>query len=279
MGITCFALCVVTLLSGVDGKVSGGQAQALSERHTLLDTTPTAAPSPVGTLTAAESEQRIRRLLKDNAGCKLPCWWGIVPGESTKADVIQVVEQLNPIYVVTNGSENSEFGESVVVKYGAPLKGRNDQYFLVKNGRVAFIRASTFNAGHTKLERVLAAFGEPDVILVSAGISPENSKWYVTMDLHYTRLGINVTYATVALVRGNRLLACFATRSFENIGIVTWDVKNVPERALNNTLPRPGEDAKPLEEVSRETRKSVFRRYSRAGSTYCLPIDADKWGY
>jgi hypothetical protein len=278
--VAFFTSSLTILLPLAAGNAAIRHAQAQIEKQNLnAKSTPTSTPTAVSTLTAVASERQIGRLLNDNASCKLPCWWGIEPGISTKADVVQVVSRLNPLKVTISGSQVSEFGESIEVKYSKPLAGRDDQYFYLDGGRVAFIEAATFNAGHTKLQKILATYGEPDVILISAGIPPEDGRWFVSMDMHYVNLGFSIGYATFAQVRGNKLLACFAHRSFDKIGVVTWDVTNVPERVLKNSLAQIAEQTKPLEEVSRETRKSLHRRYSRVGSTYCLPIDADKWGY
>jgi hypothetical protein len=46
---------------------------------------PTITPTPIPTLTADETQALVRKMLQDNGGCELPCWWGgkIVPGQTT----------------------------------------------------------------------------------------------------------------------------------------------------------------------------------------------------
>ena len=38
--------------------------------------------TPLATLPAAEAAKFARDLYTNNAGCKLPCWWGATPGET-----------------------------------------------------------------------------------------------------------------------------------------------------------------------------------------------------
>jgi hypothetical protein len=47
--------------------------------------TPTVPPSPtlVPTLTADQEQALVLDLLQNNAGCRLPCWWGFTPGKTT----------------------------------------------------------------------------------------------------------------------------------------------------------------------------------------------------
>jgi hypothetical protein len=73
----------------------------LEENSALVDpertSTPTATPqtttvpiettlftqTPIPTIGAAENAEVILQLLQNNAGCELPCWWGIIPGKTT----------------------------------------------------------------------------------------------------------------------------------------------------------------------------------------------------
>jgi hypothetical protein len=43
--------------------------------------TPTPSPTPVPTITAEEEYVLVSEMLRDNGGCRLPCWWGFIPGE------------------------------------------------------------------------------------------------------------------------------------------------------------------------------------------------------
>ncbi len=61
-------------------------AQALLPSPTVT-ALPTVASPPtqplVSTLTADEEADLVRGLLRDNGGCRLPCWWNFTPGETS----------------------------------------------------------------------------------------------------------------------------------------------------------------------------------------------------
>jgi hypothetical protein len=47
-------------------------------------------------------------LYRDNTGCKLPCWWGIMPGKTRWEDVLGILNPLRPYYIAVNpfGKQN-----------------------------------------------------------------------------------------------------------------------------------------------------------------------------
>jgi hypothetical protein len=48
-----------------------------------LTSEPTLTWTPLPTLSPGEADVLVMDLLENNAGCQLPCWWGIWPGETT----------------------------------------------------------------------------------------------------------------------------------------------------------------------------------------------------
>ena len=52
----------------------------LASKPTL--TSPAPQVTPVSTLTTSERTSLVQEMLKTNGGCELPCWWGIVPGQT-----------------------------------------------------------------------------------------------------------------------------------------------------------------------------------------------------
>ena len=55
--------------------------------------TPTSKPSPTfaSTLSGAEQKDYIFELIKTNAKCRLPCWWGILPGRDDWQDAYRLM--------------------------------------------------------------------------------------------------------------------------------------------------------------------------------------------
>lgn len=64
-----------------------------SPSTTPTQQTPTVTLTPPG-LTELQIWNNFFRLMKDNAGCKLPCWWGITPGITSWEEARQMVNQI-----------------------------------------------------------------------------------------------------------------------------------------------------------------------------------------
>jgi hypothetical protein len=59
----------------------------ISETQTCTPELPTTTPSltwtPISTLLPNDREEYLQTLFENNGDCNLPCWWGIMPGETT----------------------------------------------------------------------------------------------------------------------------------------------------------------------------------------------------
>lgn len=55
--------------------------------QTAFFPTPTIASTPLPTLTAEKRLNFTKELFRTNGNCKLPCWWGVIPGEATWPEV------------------------------------------------------------------------------------------------------------------------------------------------------------------------------------------------
>ncbi|MGB8647103.1 MAG: hypothetical protein WCF84_17835 [Anaerolineae bacterium] len=104
--------------------------------------TPTLTPNLTPTLTANERERRIRELLKTNGGCKLPCWWGITPGQTQWSEAQPFLRALGTdpgndpgrSGNIFHGLGGTDFGKSGI---------SNDFSFIERNGTVESILIDT----------------------------------------------------------------------------------------------------------------------------------------
>ncbi len=62
-----------------------------------------ATRTPLPTLSAGDANARVIELLKTNAGCTLPCWWGIMPGFTSTDEVVSIFEPFSS--AVTSDAE------------------------------------------------------------------------------------------------------------------------------------------------------------------------------
>ena len=75
----------------------------------------TQTPSPptstnVPTLVNDEAYPLLLELLRTNEGCQLPCWWGIIPGESTQEDARRIMMPLSGVAYFYSSSNSGGIG-------------------------------------------------------------------------------------------------------------------------------------------------------------------------
>jgi hypothetical protein len=102
---------------------------AITIAPTLSLPTPTMTPDII--LTAQENPPTITELLMTNLGCKLPCWWGIMPGQTAWAETKQFLIRLG----ARIGSSPQSDGSIYHGTGGFDILGRdkNDNFVTIHN--------------------------------------------------------------------------------------------------------------------------------------------------
>jgi len=170
-----------------------------------ITTPPTIVWTPLPTLTAEKAEMRVLDLLNNNAGCHLPCWWGITPGETSVTTAVQFLSTFTELRTSWGlpGNENSGLVQpgSIIGDFGSFYHvfgnyGSVDYY--LRDGLVDSI--SAYHGGGTgdrrvetfQLSRLLADYGKPDIVAIFAAPTAPGG---ATLDLYMTYyIGIFVHY-------------------------------------------------------------------------------------
>lgn len=96
--------------------------------------------TPMATLTVDTEQALVLELLNSNAGCRLPCWWGITPGRTTW-------EAANAYFASLGKTPGLYQGESFTnysVQFGVPEHDMKvGEVFNVSNGLVDLISVSS----------------------------------------------------------------------------------------------------------------------------------------
>ena len=150
----------------------------------------------------------MQEMLKTNGGCDLPCWWGIVPGQTDW-------QILKSRFVVYGGSA---FDGS---KFTPPLGYRITHSFVQNNGIVESIQVMGEVLGNTasdgfaqdwrlySLDRVLTHYGVPSQVWVfllpatEPGVTPGYG-----LTVTYVHLGFSIYYEGPAGVSRLKVRAC-----------------------------------------------------------------------
>ncbi|MCB9422624.1 MAG: hypothetical protein H6667_22670 [Ardenticatenaceae bacterium] len=161
---------------------------SLTPRSKIISPTP--APTP--TLTSEQKVDNFTRFMTENEGCELPCWWGIIPGE-TKIETI--VDRFVPQGLVWweewNQLDASRFGSGVLVTFSTEkdiiqtitVWGGNEGDTLIHDW------------GRYSLDQVLTRYGMPSQVFVYYPYKADPGPSTYHLYLFYETLGIEIDYA------------------------------------------------------------------------------------
>ncbi len=130
--------------------------------------TPLPTFTPLPTLPPDEALNKILNLLANNGGCKLPCFWGIIPGETTSQDAYNFLKslssQIDSIGTINGKDGVEEFGMYYKVpNYVSALEAMYFGY-RAENGLVDSIVANSTMT----LAELLNTHGRPAEVWIRA---------------------------------------------------------------------------------------------------------------
>lgn len=70
--------------------------------------------TPLPTLSTLERDKRILDLFSNNSSCKLPCWWGIMPGETTWQEAWKQLSPFKPDPYISDTSLSPQFVDFLI---------------------------------------------------------------------------------------------------------------------------------------------------------------------
>lgn len=173
--------------------------------------------TPIPTLAPTQREAYWLDLISTNRGCKLPCWWGIRPGESPSQELLQ--------FSAAEGFQNLPHKEGDtyilmptlddpgVVYILAGFHAENDFIHAISvdvdllNANPSLVRAMRRYA----LEQVLGDYGEPSQVLLRMTSHPTepNDPWPYQLSIFFDDLGILISYEGTGLShRGSNIRVC-----------------------------------------------------------------------
>jgi len=243
-------------------------------------TTPTSSQiifTPLPTLTSDKAKELVMELLKSNAGCKLPCWWGIIPGKTTWTEARRFLESF-AVYV----------GETGGVRVPLPSPYSNATYmehgYFIQNGIVDYMRIYNYNlAPNYFLPRFLEVYGQPSEIWMQTFSQEEIGQQNFTFILFYPDKGILIEYSTATpigdLSFDNKLHNCL--HGADSPFIYLWSpetnkmsFQDAKQKFLDTTnLPEP----KPLPEATGMDVKTFYETFKDPDTNVCIETPKDLW--
>jgi hypothetical protein len=183
-----------------------------------LTPSPTRMPTPTlpPTLTVDERNAYLNELLETNGGCELPCFWGIIPGETTWEDANRLLSYLGgSVYAIHQGDGTlyqDEF-QNWQDDFTIPIE------IFVRHGIVDFINiqlvvfqeSPRFEQYRQKysLQSLMSTYGLPSrawMILTTGEVDPPSTLYVLW--LFYDQRGILFWYAGNAAKVDSTYRAC-----------------------------------------------------------------------
>lgn len=242
----------------------------------------TPVPSPQPTLSLAEKEALVLEYYTTN--CKLPCLWGIVPGE-TEWQSVQSFFSTIATEISTSAESETDTYYSAEVYLPVPQeissRGELVQYFIVNDGKVEiidFVSPGGTNKVYTIFE-ILNTYGLPTEVKIDTYAYSFGEINLFHLALFYPDKNILVRYGTSANFIDEYVVGCFQSG---NGSVVVWssELDLSFAEALNGTrgLGTFGEQYyKALEEATEMDVETFYQTYLDPDTETCLETPAELW--
>ena len=128
--------------------------------------------TPLPTLSQRDAHNLIQALLQNNGGCRLPCWWGITPGQTDW----NTARQLLDTFVIDIKQSWEEKGEeqgsptsraSYDIYYESEGGEKTSFYVFVENGIIKEILTGGLGTQISfRINQLLGSYGPPDEVYI-----------------------------------------------------------------------------------------------------------------
>lgn len=244
--------------------------------------------TPLATLVPNEAESLYEELLQTNAGCLLPCWWGIIPGKTTWPEASSFLLRFAQLE-----GQISPMDPSLLVMWALfPLSSpvdvftRQEQLYLIRDGVVESIdielRGDREKVKNYRLSNFLQTFGPPTEIWLStysteypAGVLPFQAA------LFYPERGILAIYwPQQADFVGEFVRGCQWDKPPSMFGLWAPEQNMTFLEAARHFRMNPDEPGfllLPIEEATGMDPQTFFEMFSSPDNLACLETPKEIW--
>lgn len=223
--------------------------------------------TPLPTLSVAESTKFIKELLLNNGGCKLPCFWGIVPGTT----------EWNSAKVFLKTFAEIREGKYYSIKIQDPEYPRvNLIEFKVEEGIIIEIVAGPPVTRNFTVDRMLIEHGKPEEIYLLTYRNAPTTPTPAFLVLNYQHQGILAEYEFASeKISDTEFLICS-----QAIGPSMWlrsSQKTLTELEINQSVlgPEPSYTLRKIGEVSDISVEEFYNVFK--GSLACFKTPINIW--
>lgn len=239
--------------------------------------------TPLPTLAPDQADQMVQNLLRHNAGCRFPCWWGIIPGITTWPEASHFLSSFTEVTSNPQLGENGAPPEYVTYHIRYPFENKygyggfgvdvtKDQIKIIAAGR-------DFAVFNRPLSHILSDYGPPNQIFLQTYENVPGYDFPLILILYYPDQNFLAKYELIAHAENDELVNC---PSNENPSLFFWseDEAVTVQRVQDWTIGRdPFIPMKPLDQVTDLTVSTFTEIFSanEAGEN-CIRTKKALWG-
>jgi hypothetical protein len=242
--------------------------------------------TPEPTLNRSNARSAVVQLIENNADCRLPCWWGITPGETTWEEARNVIQplaaewgQMGPYFYepINPSTVSITYTFSFEITDYTDVGGGSLDADL--NSKITWLRISPYLTKQMfSLPKLLNEYGKPDEIYMEVTPDvPGNNQAPFVMILSYPERNFMARFTLEAFNRNGIVTGCVYATTSPRLSIWASGV-NVTDRTIQTFIG--GGDRiffRRIEEVTDETIDTFFEKFSTMGNSMCIASDASNW--
>ncbi|MGB8984152.1 MAG: hypothetical protein WCC12_19960 [Anaerolineales bacterium] len=259
-----------------------------TRQPTLLQTPTTFQPTWTAqpTLIGSNAIEAINHMIATNGGCKLPCWWGITPGETSWENALILLSRFSPT-VTSSGpfdltrdanTRHTLMAYSVSYKIPDSRIGRGASIDVLDDV-VSIVYVGSESTGEIfTIPHLLSEYGEPANIFIKTysdtptGILP----FYIV--LFYPDYQFTAIFEFEGNKAGETISVCY---SLTTPRLYAWsrdESKYVNNYRLNDwVLGSNNTGLKGIEEASSLNTGTFYQRFINATSNTCFETPSSSW--
>ncbi len=239
---------------------------------------PEQTPESLPTLLPDQAEALILDLYQNNAGCLLPCFWGLTPGQSEWRTAKAFLKTfVSKIYDTSDA--NLLFAEVYLPNFQDTSTFPTRHFFIVQDGIITMIEAHILPTPSYAIPTILDTYGQPDEVwLLTAKASREDFLGF-TVRLFYPQHNFILSYGTQGTIQDAKVQGCFSKQD-KSLRLVVWSSQEeltYPEAVSGvHELPDLIYD-RPLEEATGMSIDKFYETFKDTEEPICLETPTELW--
>ena len=254
-----------------------------------LGTTATPPPTTVvpfiSTPVGDGEREQILWLYETNNNCQLPCWWGIVPGQTEWQVAEDFLNRFDKnIYRASSPPEGMYYSVSIPLPLEIFIEEQTELSVLAQNNIIEIIDTRV-SIGDTppgyltqyELSVFLTTYGQPSEVWLSTHSSPfEHDELPFSVALLYRDQGIVALYSDNGIKQGDMIHGCPQHNPATALSL--WSpAQNITLEGVISGFAVFNRDFLPLEESTEINAVTFYEVFKVPDNTTCLETPANLW--